>query len=351
MSRRQGNPPSQTWFAALLSIGCFLVAGLGTIKAEATAKLSDDEIIEKSKGAMQPPIQYRMRIQGSEATVSQKTLPNGVLATRTEAVAPGQTIVLCLGGRYFDILPQSEVVIDKNSIAVKPVTASLLRGNDMLLSFVPEIADGAKIESREVTSSTHEGIPCYKIETKFSFPGMGDTSLLARSLGAGVPKTHALTVNAETFNPIELSCFSVTGSLIQRYQYVEVARSVDIADTLFELPSTYSQVVPATMNEYFDLHRGFWTDIKPKPAWTPRYPKIYEAPRFEYKVDPILGIATPVATTPEQAKIYSDFSSRQTEKRTQPASTGHIAFLLVNITALVAVLVFLLVRKRLVHKD
>jgi len=113
---------------------------------------------------------------------------------------------------------------------------------------------------------------------------------------------------------------------------------------------TYSQVVPATMNEYFDFHRGFWTDIKPKPAWTPRYPKVYEVPSFKYKVDSIRRTVTPVATTPEQAKIYSDFSWRHTAKQRRTVSTGRLAFLLVNVAALLAVLVILVVRKRLNRK-
>ena len=241
MSRKPDDSSGQKWLATFLLSGCLLISGLGTVQAESTSKLSEDEVIEKSKAAMQPPIEYRMRIQNMETTVSQKILANGVLATRTEAVAPGQAIVLCLGGRYFDILPQSEVVIDKHQIELRPATASFLRGNDMLLSFVPEIAVGAKIDSRQVTSATLGGIPCYEIETRFSFPEMGDTSLLEGILGAGVPKTHTLTVNADTFNPIELRCFSVTGSLFQKYEYVEVARSGDVADSMFELPLTYSQ--------------------------------------------------------------------------------------------------------------
>ena len=129
MNRNQYLPATRTWVTMLFMAWWVFIAGVSISCAEQPAKLSDEDVIEKSAAAMRPPIQYRMRVANLETTVSQQILANGVLATRTEAVTPGQTIVLCLGGRYFDILPYSEVVIDKTQIEVRPMTAAFVRTN------------------------------------------------------------------------------------------------------------------------------------------------------------------------------------------------------------------------------
>ncbi len=345
MNRNQYLPATRTWVTMLFMAWWVFIAGVSISCAEQPAKLSDEDVIEKSAAAMRPPIQYRMRVANLETTVSQQILANGVLATRTEAVTPGQTIVLCLGGRYFDILPYSEVVIDKTQIEVRPMTAAFVRTNDLLLSLVPEVPDGVKIIARNVKSVVIDERPCYEIETKFSFPEMGDTSLLSRILGAAVPRAHVLTVDAATCDPIDLRCVSSTGSLIQKYEYVDIQRSADTPDSLFELPATYNRVTPTSMNEYFDYQRAFWTDIKPRPAWTPRYPTLRVAPRFESKIDPKRGTITPIPTTPEQAKVYADYSKRQEVYRTKPASNGRRAFLIANVVAILAWLSYVVVRR------
>ena len=316
-----------------------------SVQAEPLAKLSDEEVLERSKAAMQPPIQYRMRVNNLETTVSQKVLANGVLATRTEAVAPGQSVLLCLDGKCYDILPHSGVVIDKTQIDVRPATASFLRTNDLMLSFVPEISEGAKIESRKVTGIVSEGKRCYEIETKFSFTELGDLSSIPKTLIESFPTTHTLKVDSETFEPIELRSSSTTGSLVQKYEYVEVHPSAEVSVDLFELPLNYSRVAPTSMNEYFDYLKVFWTDIKPKPSWVPTYPKHYQAAKHKFTVDAKTGFPIPIATTPEQAKIYADLALRQEAFRNQPISKWRKALFIANVVAILAALVCMATRR------
>jgi hypothetical protein len=49
------------------------------------------EVLERAREAMTPPVQFRMRVDGVESTVSQKEIGEQGLAVRTETVAPGES--------------------------------------------------------------------------------------------------------------------------------------------------------------------------------------------------------------------------------------------------------------------
>jgi hypothetical protein len=60
------------------------------------------EVLERAREAMTPPVQFRMRVDGVESTVSQKEIGEQGLAVRTETVAPGfeQTVLVFDGDMY-----------------------------------------------------------------------------------------------------------------------------------------------------------------------------------------------------------------------------------------------------------
>ena len=145
----------------MLCMACLTITGLAFADDSPTV----DDILRQLPAAQSLPVRYRMRIANSansiEAIVSQKLLANGVLATRTEAVAPSQTILVCLDGKCYEVLPQSKVVIDKTQIKVTPATAHLLRCNEMSFSFVPEIPEGVTVLSRKATPIMRGQRQCY----------------------------------------------------------------------------------------------------------------------------------------------------------------------------------------------
>lgn len=288
----------------------FLLLTLLTASVSAQDIPTVEEFIQRLPESQSLPVQYRISRNGANAqdvVVSQKRLKNGVLATRTEAIAPSQTIMLLFGEdihgeEIYEILPQSEVVIDKNLIPRSPVTGHLLRSNETSLCYIPSMPLGAKIVSQKVSATTLEGVACFELVTEFSL-FMGDMSVLPSILQIAIPRSHTLVVNAETFDPLEFKCHGVTGVLLQSLKYLEVKRHADISDDLFTLPDHYLRLRPASVNEYYDLHEGFWSDLDPKPQWKPRFPRQLEPQKYEYKIDKATGIPQPLATNPEQKRL------------------------------------------------
>ena len=154
-----------------------------------------------------------------------------------------------------------------------------------------------------------------------------------------------MIVDAETFNPLELQCLSAVGSLIQTYEYVEVERSVEVPDDLFDLPSDYVRLTPISINEYSELHEQFWEDLRPIPSFRPRFPKFYEAPKYEFAMDSHASQVTAIATNPQQAKILEQHLLRQEAYRTPQNRSGRRAFILVNVVAILFGLGYLALRR------
>ena len=132
----------------------FLLLTLLTASVSAQDIPTVEELIQRLPESQSLPVQYRISRNAANATevvVSQKRLKNGVLAIRTEAIAPSQTIMILLGEDIYEILPQSEVVIDKNLIPRRPATGHLLRSNETSQCYIPSMPLGAKIVSQKVS--------------------------------------------------------------------------------------------------------------------------------------------------------------------------------------------------------
>ncbi len=291
----------------------FLLLILLTASVSAQDIPTVEELIQRLPESQSLPVQYRISRNAANAkdvVVSQKRLKNGVFATRTEAIAPSQTIILLLGEEIYEILPQSEVVIDKNLIPRSPETGHLLRSNETSQGYIPSMPLGAKIVSQKVSATTLDGVACYELVTDFTL-FMGDTSFLPSILQTAIPRSHTLVVNAETIDPLEFKCHGVTGVLLQSLKYLEVKRHAEISDDLFTLPHHYLRLRPASVNEYYDLHEGFWTDLDPKPQWKPRFPRQLELPKYEYTIDKATGIPKPLATNPEQKRLLDQHNQQR----------------------------------------
>jgi len=91
-----------------MSVTAMIVAALSlSIFARAEGEDSSEppkarEVLERAREAMTPPVQFRMRVDGVESTVSQKEIGEQGLAVRTETVAPGfaQTVLVFDGDMY-----------------------------------------------------------------------------------------------------------------------------------------------------------------------------------------------------------------------------------------------------------
>ena len=144
-------------------------ASLLVLPSSAQAEPSAKEILQRWDEALAPPVRYRSRVGRHETTVSKKVLPNGVVATRTERVEGSQTIMLSLGDKHYEILPNSRVVIDKNSLKSgdKPLSQDILGRNERSLRFTPAAPDDVKVVDEQVSSFTRDGREFYKVTLGF----------------------------------------------------------------------------------------------------------------------------------------------------------------------------------------
>ena len=112
------------------------------------------DVLQQVDVALRPPLQCRMRISSLESKFSQKQLPDGTLATRTEAVYPSQAVVISHGDAHFEVLPLSRIVIDKTQIRIDEYLKGRLRGNENSVCFQPQIPPGFDIASQEMVRCT-----------------------------------------------------------------------------------------------------------------------------------------------------------------------------------------------------
>jgi len=311
-----------------------------------------EEILGKSVAALAPPVQFRIRVRGIETTVSQKTLPNGMLASRTEPAAPSKTVLISLGTENYEVLNESRVVIDKNRIT-NAGTPLNVRTNEMSWSFIPEMPENASIIGRKMTRVTHFDKEYYRIETKFTSALLEAAKAMPDVLKESLCETQLLLIDKSSLAPWELECVSLTGKSILKYQYLEILPSSTLPDDFFALPSEYKLVCPETMEQYFAVHEELRRDLDPnaKPFFHSKLFALNDPERFKDTIDPKSGRSIPAGMTPEE--FDEDVQRMQAELFAQNESHGLPAakpqktrtFFLLNLVIISAAGLFFLVRK------
>lgn len=336
----------------------FLLASSSVAQGEPSAK----EILQRWDDALAPPVRYRVRVGRRETTVSKKMLPGGVLATRTEPVEGSQTIMLSLGDKYYEILPQSRVVIDKNSLMSgdKPLSQDIRGRNELSLRFTPAAPDDAKIVDEQVAPLTRDGREFYKVTLGFSSPlqeGIGKLPFAPEILTRGVQAGQSLIVDKESLTPVELETLSTTGDVLTKFEYLDVDQSAPLADDLFQLPADYAVKTPKTRTEYYNFHKKYWNDIRPRPTAPPAYLASAEVLERTEKMlakfrediqlvkDPATGITHLKGQTVEEA-VKMSAAAREEMTDSVSRRTGLFKVFLIANIAVIAIVLFLLVRRR-----
>lgn len=262
-------------------------------------------IRKESNDRLSKPLKFRVRLGPFETMVSQKTLANGVVARRVEAMQSSQTVVVTLGDDAYDILDQSRVVIDKSKISLGTFPRSYLLGNEMSFSFVYQPPYNRKILDQRLESVVYDRVPCYCVTTTYSYLQLSDKSLMLGVLGRGTEAETREFLNKETLYPLCVELSSPSGAMFRKYEYLEFIPSPDMPDDFFLIPSEYRRETPKTMKEYFSLHSVFWADIRPVPKFRLPYPNILEPPdmsRYTIKIDPETRIPVPKGSTVDEMK-------------------------------------------------
>ena len=269
----------------LMLVGVTVLSICSTCLADHQSDLH--EVLRLSGQHLSPPVRYRARVKSFETTVTQKMLPSGLLASRTEAASPSQTVLISRGNSNYEVLTQSRVVIDKTRIADAAAKPYVLTQNECSVSFIADMPANATIARQEMTTVTRAGKEYYKITTHLSSPSIKVTESFPASLRRGIRATQALLVEKATFTPVELEYLSPSGSSIRKIEYLEITPAPDTSDNLFELPSDYEVRTPMSIREYSEMHSELWNDIRPVPSRRPTFPTPpRDVEKFDVTFDP-----------------------------------------------------------------
>jgi hypothetical protein len=247
--------------------------------------------------------------------VSQKLLPDGTLASRTETRSPIEKISVVVGDESYDIYPDQGVAVDtqfmRNSAQSQAATLSAALGVRAAHSAILKgtVRRGGKL--------------CFEIETTYS-PQV--TALVGKTLSDKarklLPKGNRFYIDKDTYVLVEMEVISQTGALIAKMEYKDITPHPDLPDELFLPPDGLEVRKPQSLKEYADLvaelRKPLLTALPAAPDLqgpreiTPPLPPPARLGPLE--VEPTTGRAT-VAVPPGMSR--EDFARLVAEKRAE----------------------------------
>ena len=270
-------------------------------------------------------------------------------------------MLIVIGKTFFEVLADSQVVINKNEMLEpngEPLALGLLGRNDSGLSFLPESRTVFESCASVTTEAlTIEGRSCYKITRLFTSPLDRLSEKIKRSpiFQDAIETTQSLLVDSSSFEPISLESVTETGKVINRFDYLDVQVGVDLASSDFSLPESYSVEIPKNRQEYYELHAKFWNDIRPVPNFRPIYPaaefqslaNLYTEMKERTRVirDAETGLFHLPGTSVAQARSDAFKAQKELMIEPPPQRHGYRIFLVANIIFFLGAFVYLMRRR------
>ena len=271
---RQPVPFVNRWLSISLAVALVCATSFSTPAWADEA--SADDILSQSQKAMQPPIQYRIHSSTGDMFVSQKIMPDGTIAIRTETKKPIPKITLKHGNEYYDVYPTHGIAVDTQFMfqGAKAETATLAA----TLKGVPP--NTAKIKGMVV----REGRECYEIET--ATPSEALTALrksLPEKFRNILPTGNRFIVDKETLLMVEMEMLTDASSPTMKMEYKDIVLKPDLADDMFLLPVGVEVRRPKTIREVAavvaEIHRAELEALHPLPTERPFVPLPYDPPK------------------------------------------------------------------------
>jgi hypothetical protein len=241
--------------AVWLSLLSLLLA-YGPVSVVFAADLTVDEILERSKDAMRPPIRYRVVRNGVSTVVYQKLFSDGALATRMESSSPVRRIVLVLKDKSYEFYPDHGLSIE-TSLLQSSVSSevSALSG---------DLTRKASKNSQVRRIVTNDSQRYFEITTSVP-PALASAvaKALARALPekanetarVAVPRETRTLIDERTFRLVEMRTVSQGGATISRSEYREIDHPSDLRDDLFLPPDGLELLRPDNTQEYLTIVR------------------------------------------------------------------------------------------------
>jgi hypothetical protein len=214
------------------------------------ADLTADQIMERSKEAMKPPIHYQMTSQGAKSEVFQKVLSHGGLATRFETSLPKPRISLTLGKSSYEFYPNHGVGID-TSFKLQSITDRAALTAESLGSKLSRPTEVKQVVSKD-------GRNCFEITAVFP----SDLLTAMRNTGTGatrgntetnIPREKRTLIDKNTFVMVETRVVSQSGATIFASEYRNVQHPTDLRDDMFLPPDGIELWKPKNKQEYSNL--------------------------------------------------------------------------------------------------
>lgn len=260
------------------------------------AEITVDEIMQRSREAMKPPIRYRMYSEGVATLVCQKILSDGRTATRLESSSPVHKISLIVDESSCDYFPDSGIGIDASFIS------GHLRGSAQSVS--TKTATPARLS----TIVSADGRECYVISRPLPFDiGAGLANSIPESARAQFQqKTTRETqtlIDMRSFELVEQRRVSNAGMMISQTQHRAIEHSVALPDDLFLPPDGIELLKPQNLQEYVgmlkEIHMQKAEDVAARrPITNVRSQPVEAAPYrlLRPEIDPRTGRLLPASS-------------------------------------------------------
>jgi hypothetical protein len=251
-------------------------------------ELTADEILQRSKEAMAPPIRYRMINNGMSTILSQKTLPDGVTATRIESSSPSR-IALLRGRESYEFHPEQGVGIDMSLMQQSALTRAA--------NIAEALGEKASAVNR-VSTALIGGRECYEITKSFSPDALAAMSKslpdsAKKQIWAKLPREEQTLIDKQTFVRIATRTVSQSGSTISESEYRDIEHSVDLPDDLFLPPDGIELLKPRSLEEYVGMITQMLQPrrelVPMRPAITLRKPMLPPPRSRRPQIDPRTG--------------------------------------------------------------
>lgn len=240
--RRSSDKPIRScnikWAVVLIYLGFFLPHDI------AAAAPSGQEIIEKSKTAMESTMKYQVAIAGDTATtvVYQKKLSDDTLVSRCEITSGTSKIVYVFSSNgNYRLFPGSHGVID--------------------LNFMRQIGQSANTYSpfAHISLSTAEwkgfasynAETCYKIQASIA-PLATNLSAIYQAKHIPIPDACQYLIETNTYHVLQMTMLR-GNSTFSSLEFKDFEVSSNMSDALFTIPENSNISKPASLEEYSQM--------------------------------------------------------------------------------------------------
>lgn len=210
------------------------------------------EILERASQAMEPPIKFRLSVNGKSCTVSQKRLDDGSMAIRMDI--PGSASVARIETKRvsYEIYPKCKSAIDLRFMGT-PANSQI---SDVLGLIGGNILQITEDELQPIFETEFGDKKCWKITQSIPDEFLAKTRTEAED---GNPNDTVYYVENQTYQLIGVETFSKAGQRILQTKISNIESPVELSSDLFAPPAEFAILMPQSIVEYLTTRESLNT--------------------------------------------------------------------------------------------